>query len=210
MFPILKTPSGMHLPAALLACVLALAGCGVQPVHPALPSAPAAAVAPIPVVPLKPPPPAPKVDVIDGNAWSEALAAVARSLQQAALSDGAVEVMRMPDNRLRLRIEVAAALDRRGEAPLPRFRRFAEDMAGVLVRHPSVQVEVIGRSTSPQAAALRQALAWSLAGERVLRAHGVGSERLAARAAGPAEAEAPWALPVGPCIEFLLFDPLGR
>lgn len=210
MFLTLNIPSGRRAQGALLACLLALAGCSGQPVRPAAPWEPSTSVAaPAPaVLPLAPP--APRIDVIDGKVWTDALATVTQSLQQAALSDGAVEVMRMPDHRLRLRIEVAAALDRRGEAPLPRFRRFVEDMAGLLAHHPSVQAEVIGRGVTAQPAALRQALAWSLSAERVLRAHGVAPERLAARAAGPAEAEAPWAQPAGRCIEFLLSDPLAR
>ncbi|HEY9106125.1 MAG TPA: hypothetical protein VIN58_05565 [Roseateles sp.] len=207
----LNLPSSRRRQGALLACLLTLAGCGGQPVRPtaAPPAPPIAVAAPArAVVPTARR--APRIDVVDGNVWTSALAAVAQSLQQAALSDGAIEVMRMPDNRLRLRIEVAAALDRPGEAPLPRFRRFTEDMAGLLVRQPSVQVEVIGRGATNQPAALRQGLAWGLSVERVLRAHGVAPGRLAARAAGPAEAEAPWAQPAGRCIDVLLSDPLTR
>jgi outer membrane protein OmpA-like peptidoglycan-associated protein len=200
----LTPPTGRLARCALLACVSWLAGC-------AGPARPVPAVEAVSVkAPAAAPAPVPRLDVIDGNAWTDALAAVTRELQQAALSNGEVEVVRTPDNRLRLRIDVTDAFDRRGAALQPEFRRFAEDMAGILARHPSVQVQVVGYSRAPQAAATRQALGWARSGLRVLATHGVGAERLTARAraAGEAEPGSPM-LPAGRCIEFLLSDPVA-
>lgn len=211
MSPTLNLSSGRRAQGALLAGLLALAGCGGQPVRPPAPLvAPRMAVTAPPPVVVPARAPAPRIDVVDGNAWTGALAAVAQSLQQAALDDGAIEVMRTADNRLRLRIEVAAAIDRRGDALQPRFRRFTEDMAGLLVRHPSVQLEVIGHGDGAQPAALRQAMAWALLTQRVVRARGVGATRLTSRASGPAEPGTDGLLPAGRCIEFLLSDPRLR
>lgn len=200
----LTVPARRLACCALLACAGWLAGCA-GPARP-VPPPEAASVKAAPVVPA----PAPRLDVIDGNAWTEALASVTRELQQAALSNGEVEVVRTADNRLRLRVDVTDAFDRRGAALQADFRRFAEDMAGILASYPSVQVQVVGYSRATQAAATRQALGWARSGLRVLATHGVGAERLTARAraAGEAEPGSPM-LPPGRCIEFLLSDPVA-
>lgn len=199
---------GWRAHCALVACVLWLAGCASKPVqNDALVRAGTAAAAQAAAVPPAPPT---RFDVVDGNAWTNALAVVTRALQQAALTNGEVEVMRTADNRLRLRIDAADALDRRGEALQPGFRQFAEDMAEILAPYPSVQVQVIGYNRAPQAAAGRQALGWARSSLRVLATHGVGAERLTARARSTAEPEPGSVLPPGRCIEFLLSDPLVR
>lgn len=195
---------------ALLVCMLWLAGCAsLRPRQPdAVPAGESAAAKAAPPANYAPPP---RLDVVDGNAWTAALAVVTRELQQAALSNGEVEVMRTADNRLRVRIDVSDAFDRRGDALQSDFRRFAEDMAEILSPYPSVQVQVVGYSRAPQATATRQALGWARSGLRVLATHGVGAERLTARARTGADAEPGNVMPTpGRCIEFLLSDPVVR
>lgn len=194
-------------PCALLACLLCLAGCGSKPAQndALLRAGEAAAAQAAALPPVRPA----RVDVVDGNAWTDALAVVTRALQQAALDNGEIEVMRTADNRLRLRIDAADALDRRGETLQADFRRFTEDMAGILAPYPSVQVQVIGYNRAPQAAATRQALTWARSSLRVLAMHGVGAERLTARVRSAAESEPGRPMPPGRCIEFLLFDPVA-
>ena len=196
---------GRRARCALVACLLALAGCGGKVVRTETLARPAASPPA-----AQPPLTLTRVNVVDGNAWSDALAVVTRSLQQAALSNGDVELMRTADNRLRLRIDAADALDRRGERLQPDFQRFTEDMAGILAPHPSVQVQVIGYSGATQGAAARQALGWARSSLRVLATHGVGAERLTARVRGTAEPEPGKAMAPGRCIEFVLSDPLVR
>jgi hypothetical protein len=199
---------GRRVHCALLACVLWLAGCGSKPLQKEAPSG--AGQAATARVAAAPPAFPSRVDVVDGNAWTEAIAMVTRSLQQAALSNGEVEVMRTADNRLRLRIDAADALDRRGETLQPDFRRFTEDMAQILAPYPSVQVQVVGYNPAPQAVAARQALTWARTSLRVLAMHGVGAERLTARARSTTEPEPGRLAAPGRCIEFLLSDPLMR
>jgi hypothetical protein len=204
----LNAARGGHVRSAMAAGLLCLAGCASQP---AQSDAPPGAGGPVPVqLPAASPAPPAPINVVDGNAWTPALAAVTRSLQQAALDDGEVEVVRTGDNRLRLRIDAAIAVDRRGEALQPRFQRFTEGMAQILAPYPSVQVQVVAYSGVPQPTAARKALAWARYSLRVLAQHGVGAERLTARTRSTAEAEAGGLAASGRCIEFLLSDPLVR
>jgi flagellar motor protein MotB len=206
----LSIPRRWRVQGVSLVCLLWLAGCGSKPVHHDALVRAGAATAPQAATAAAPPPLPSRIDVVDGNGWTHALAVVTRSLQQAALSNGEVEVMRMADNRLRVRIDAADALDRRGETLQPDFRRFIENMAEILAPYPSVQVQVIGYSRAPQAAATKQALTWARSSLRVLATHGVGAERLTARARSALEPEPGRLPPPGRCIEFLLSDPLVR
>lgn len=193
---------------SLPALIIALAGCASTMPPGASPPAglinvasPAPVPAPLPVAPAR-------SDLIDGNAWSASLATVTRALQQEALINGTVEVVRTADNRLRLRVDATDALDRRGTALQPSFRRFAEDMAEILARHPSVQVRIVGYSQTSLATDRREALGWARSSLSVLARRGVGSERLTARARSAGERElGNLALPPGRGIEFLLSDP---
>ncbi len=194
----------------LLALGAGLSGCASRRPPP---EPPAAAPAPIPV-----PPPAPPLDVKDGHVWSPDMAAVARELQQLALDNGQVEVMRTAANQVRVRIDAADAVDRR-DALQPRFRRFVERAGEVLARAPAVRVRVEAGVrvnspvNSPAAAKGRnQALGWARGTEAILASRGVPADRLTSEVRSGGDAEPAGGLDTGPrrFIELLAADPIAQ
>ena len=157
--------------------------------------------------------PLPPVSVIDGNAWTPAIASVSQTVQQAALANGDVEVVRTADNRLLVRVEANAAMQRSDAALQARFSDFMESLVVALSSHPSVQVRVVGYGGASGKAfsSTRQPLAWARSVLRFMASRGVGAERLTARAGSPADP------PLGGGsesaqsrrIEVLLSDPRG-
>jgi len=195
---------------ALLTLGAGLTGCASRRPPP---EPPAAAPAPIPV-----PPPAPPLDVKDGHVWSPDMAAVARELQQLALDNGQVEVMRTASNQVRVRIDAADAVDRR-DALQPRFRRFVERAGEVLARAPAVRVRVEAgiRANSPvnavaAAKGRNQALGWARGTEAILASRGVPTGRLTAEVRSGGDAESAGNLDTGPrrFIELLAADPIAQ
>ena len=198
------------LAIALLALGVGLTGCASR-----RPPEPLAVVAPAPV-PL--PPPGPALDVKDGHVWSPDIAAVARELQQLALDNGQVEVMRTAGNQVRVRIDAADAVDRR-DALQPRFRHFVERAAEVLARSPAVRVRVEAGirvnspANSPAAAKGRnQALGWARGTEAILASRGISADRLTSEARAGGDAEAAGSFDAGPrrYIELLAADPIAQ
>jgi len=199
-----------RLRIALVGVALLVAGCAGPAMKPGTQPWPAApgAIAP----PLQPPPP--PVSVIDGNAWTPAIASVSQAVQQAALANGDVEVVRTADNRLLVRVEARVAVQRSDVALQAKFSDFMENMVVALSSHPSVRVRVVGYSGASGKAfsSAKQPLTWARSVLRFLASRGVGAERLTARAGSPAEP------PLGSGgldsaqsrrIEVLLSDPLG-
>lgn len=132
-------------------------------------------------------PPQPALSVIGGNAWTPAIASVSQRVQQAALANGEVEVMRTADNRLLVRVEAGVAVHPRSDLALQsKFSDFMEEVGVALSSHPSVQVRVVGYGgTSGKAfSSARQPLTWARSVLRFLALHGVGAERLTARTGG--------------------------
>ena len=161
-----------------------------------------------------PPLRAPSVSVIDGNAWTPAIASVSQAVQQAALANGDVEVVRTADNRLLIRVEANAAIQRSDAALQARFSEFMEATVVALSSHPSVQVRVVGYSgaTGKAFASAKQPLTWARSVLRFMAVRGVGAERLTARVGS--QGEPPLASGVLDAaqsrrIEVLLSDPLG-
>ncbi len=175
------------LAIALLALGAGLTGCASR--RP--PPEPLAVVAPAPV-PL--PPPGPPLDVKDGHVWSPDIAAVARELQQLALDNGQVEVMRTAGNQVRVRIDAADAVDRR-DALQPRFRHFVERA-----------------STSAAAKGRNQALGWARGTEAILASRGIPADRLTSEARAGGDAEPAGSFDTGPrrYIELLAADPIAQ
>ena len=158
--------------------------------------------------------PSAPVSVIDGNAWTPAIASVSQAVQQAALANGDVEVVRTADNRLLVRVEANAAIQRSDAALQARFSDFMEAMVAALSSHPSVQVRVVGYSgaTGKAFASAKQPLTWARSVLRFMAVRGVGAERLTARVGSQGEPPlASGALDAAQSrrIEVLLSDPLG-
>jgi outer membrane protein OmpA-like peptidoglycan-associated protein len=129
-------------------------------------------------------PPPPPVSVIDGNAWTPAIATVSQAVQQAALANGDVEVVRTADNRLLVRIETNVAVQRSDAALQARYSDFMESLVVALSSYPSVQVRVVayGGASGKTSSATKQQLTWARSVLRFLATRGVGAERLTARA----------------------------
>lgn len=164
---------------ACLVLAMFAAGCA----GPAVTYRQAAPVGAAPALPVQPPQPA--VSVIDGNAWTPAIASVSQSVQQAALANGDVEVMRTADNRLLVRVEADLAIQQRSDVALQaKFSDFMETVGVVLSSHPSVQVRVVayGGTTGKAFSSTKQPLTWARSVLRFLAMRGVGAERLTARA----------------------------
>jgi outer membrane protein OmpA-like peptidoglycan-associated protein len=181
--------------AALALLVAGCAGPGMKP-GPQLQGS-----APVPNAPPLRAPSAP-VSVIDGTAWTPAIA------------NGDVEVVRTADNRLLVRVEANAAIQRSDAALQARFSDFMESMVVALSSHPSVQVRVVGYSgaTGKTFASAKQPLTWARSVLRFMALRGVGAERLTARAGS--QGDPPLASGVLDAaqsrrIEVLLSDPLG-
>ena len=196
--------------SALAALAMLVAGCagpGMKPGPQLQGSAPG-----INAPPLRAP--SAPVSVIDGNAWTPAIASVSQAVQQAALANGDVEVLRTADNRLLVRVEANAAIQRSDAALQARFSDFMEAMVAALSSHPSVQVRVVGYSgaTGKAFASAKQPLTWARSVLRFMAVRGVGAERLTARVGSqgvPPLASGALDAAQSRRIEVLLSDPLG-
>ena len=209
--PLRAERHGRHtaLAIALLALGAGLTGCASRRPPPEPPAVVAPAMAPLP--------PAPPLDVRDGHVWSPDIAAVARELQQLALDNGQVEVMRTAGNQVRVRIDVADAVDRR-DALQPRFRHFVERAGEVLARSPAVRVRVeagirgnLPASSPATAKGRNQALGWARGTEAILASRGIPADRLTSEVRAGGDADPAGSFDTGPrrYIELLAADPIA-
>jgi flagellar motor protein MotB len=179
------TAAGRRLPASrgleagvrllgsmVLMPLLGLVACAGPARPPAIPLPPAA-----PPVAVAPPPAA----VPQGSPWTPEMAAIERELQQAALADGRVAVVRGEDNQLAIQVDATVAMTTRGDGLRTGFGRFMAAMAETLSAHPSVQVRVIGHGDAVKGASAKSRAPWAVVAMRFLVDHGVAMERLTAR-----------------------------
>ena len=186
--------SGLLLPlrwALALTAVLA-AGCQTAPTAtaPEQPS-PSLSTAPPPAAP-------PAVSVIDGNAWTAGMEALAQRLLGAARA-GQVEVQRTQDNRLLVRATGDSAFETGRTAVTTGFRQTLDLVAAALVDTPAARVAIIGHTDSRGSDVLNNRLSKERAESTrdYLIARGVAFERLLAEGRGKAEPVADNATPEG-------------
>lgn len=112
-----------------------LVGCAAPPPPRPLPVAPVDDRPPLAGSPVPPPEPA------EQGPWTAALQDVARRMQQAALQQGSVSVDRTLDDRLFIRLPVAAAFDSSGLLS-HKVEPFLAALAEALTRHTDVAASI--------------------------------------------------------------------
>jgi outer membrane protein OmpA-like peptidoglycan-associated protein len=128
------------------------------------------------------------VSVIDGNAWTAGMEALAQRLIGAARA-GQVTVQRTEDNRLLVRATGDSAFESGRTAVTPGFRQTLDLVAAALAEVPDTRVQIIGHTDSRGSDALNNRLSKERAESTrdYLIARGVAFERLQAEGRGKAE-----------------------
>ncbi|SFO06404.1 OmpA family protein [Nitrosospira briensis] len=125
---------------------------------------------------------------IAGNIWSRRMEEQKREMEQATAGTG-VEVVKTPDNRLKLDIPSDISFDTGRAEIKPDFRPILDSFAASLSNNPGTQVSIIGHTDSTGSDAVNNPLSFNRAAStrEYLVNRGVSSNRISADGRGSRE-----------------------